>query len=371
MSRYKKKCILSLITLSLITSCLPAYAQAGSGTVVGDNSTVRSEANLNASVVQTIPIGTKVTINGSDNDFLQVEVSGKNLSGWIHQDLVSLKDSAKKQDVYKGVVTASTLNIRSGPSTDSNLQGQLRIGNELQVIGESGDWLQIVDERSNKGWVHGDYINKIPNLPSAYANTEQISIYTERKDSSGILKHLQKHDIVYIKDYKDGWYLVITESEVEGWIKRNSVTLIINGNAPASRGGSRGNITGIVSTTEKYLGTPYRYAATGPNQFDCSGFVYYILHEYYGDMLRQNNINLPRSSRYMATVGTAVGRNQLEVGDLVFFNNGSSSSINHVGIYIGGNNFIHASSGSNMSVIVSSLNADNYRRRYSTARRLF
>lgn len=359
------------MTLSLIATCLPAYAQAGSGTVVGDNSTVRSEANLNASAIQTIPIGTKVSINGSDNDFLYVEVSGKNLSGWIHQDLVSLKESAKKQEVYKGIVTASTLNIRSGPSTGSSLQGQLRIGNELQVIGESDEWLQIIDERSIKGWVHGDYISIIPNLPSAYVNTEQISIYTERKDSSGILKHLQKHDVVYIKDYKSGWYSVITESEVEGWVKRNDLTLIINGNAPTSRGGSRGNIAGIVSTTEKYLGTPYRYAATGPNQFDCSGFVYYILHEYYGDMLRQNNINLPRSSRYMATVGTAVGRDQLEIGDLVFFNNGSSSRINHVGIYIGSNNFIHASSGANMSVIISSLNADNYRRRYSTARRLF
>jgi len=60
----------------------------------------------------------------------------------------------------------------------------------------------------------------------------------------------------------------------------------------------------------------------------------------------------------------------LQVGDLVFFNNGSNSRINHVGIYIGNSNFVHASSGGAKVVMISSLNADNYNRRYSTAVRL-
>jgi cell wall-associated NlpC family hydrolase len=111
-------------------------------------------------------------------------------------------------------------------------------------------------------------------------------------------------------------------------------------------------------------------AATGPNRFDCSGFVFYILKNYYGDLLKQNNISLPRSSRAMAGVGTPVSRDSLEIGDLVFFNN-TSGNINHVGLYIGNQQFIHASSGSSMSVIISPLNTGNYLRRYATARRLF
>ncbi|RQD70638.1 MAG: hypothetical protein D5S00_03685 [Tindallia sp. MSAO_Bac2] len=368
----KRKFKVTIFTAAaVLLSGITAQAISGTGVIVGDNSTVRNDSSLNATAVQTLSIGTKVNIHNIENNFLQIEVKNGSASGWMHKDLILLDEDTQREKVSKGIVTATRLNIRSGPSISHSLQGQLNAGQQIQIIGEEDVWLQIADERGIKGWVHSDYINIAPNLPSAYVVGDSANIYTHRDISSGLLQKLDKHDMVYLTDYNNDWYRVKTESDIEGWVKRSQVKLVVAGSGPVSRGAARGNLANIVSITEKYLGTPYRYAATGPNQFDCSGFVFYILHEYYGDQLTLHNINLPRSSRYMANVGTTVSRDQLHVGDLVFFNNGSTSTINHVGIYIGGNNFIHASSGSNMSVIISSLNADNYRRRYSTAKRIF
>ncbi len=369
MTSYRKVKIIVFTVVAVLLTSIAGHAISGVGTVIGDNTTVRSEGSLNGSVVQTIPIGAHVIINDLKNDFYQIDVKSNDVNGWIHKDLILPDKNTQKEKVQKGTVTATILNIRSGPSTENGLQGQLKQGQQIQIIGEKEVWLQINDERGVKGWVHSDYINIIPNLPTAYVVSETANVYTQMDKNGGLLEVLKTNETMYIKNYQNGWYLVKTDSGIEGWVIRKEVKLIVNGNGPVSRGASRGALNDIVGITEKYLGSPYRYAATGPNRFDCSGFVYYILHEYYGEQLRQQSINLPRSSRYMANVGTTISRDQLQVGDLVFFNNGSTSRINHVGIYIGGNNFIHASSGSNMSVIVSSLNS-NYDRRYSTAKRV-
>jgi cell wall-associated NlpC family hydrolase len=79
---------------------------------------------------------------------------------------------------------------------------------------------------------------------------------------------------------------------------------------------------------------------------------------------------LPRTSASQATVGTAVRRSDLKVGDLVFFRTTRSSRISHVGIYIGNNRFIHASSGRSMRVRTNSLGESYYNSRFAGARRL-
>lgn len=356
---------------TILLTSIVGHAATGSGMVIGDNATLRSGSNLNGSAIQSLPIGTEINISALENDFYQVDVKSDNINGWIHKDLVLPDKGILNEKVRKGIITARTLNIRSGPSTEHSQQGQLKQDQEIQIVGEKSEWYQIKDERGVNGWIHSDYVKLIPNLPRAYIKTDSANVYTHTDKNAGILEVLKKEQVFFIKNYQDGWYRVETNSGIEGWILRKQVSLIVNGNGPVSRGGARSSLNGMIGITEKYLGSPYRYAATGPSQFDCSGFVYYILHEYYGQELRENSINLPRSSRHMANVGETISRDQLQIGDLVFFNNGSSNRINHVGFYIGGNNFIHASSGSNMSVIVSSLNANNYNRRYSTAKRLF
>ena len=109
-----------------------------------------------------------------------------------------------------------------------------------------------------------------------------------------------------------------------------------------------------------YRGTPYRWGGTRSSGFDCSGFTKYV----FGKM----GVALKRSSREQYTQGTPVSLSQLKAGDLVFFNT-NGSGISHVGIYLGGGKFVHASSGRGR-VRVDSLREGYYQKRYVGARRI-
>jgi cell wall-associated NlpC family hydrolase len=93
--------------------------------------------------------------------------------------------------------------------------------------------------------------------------------------------------------------------------------------APPSRYG------GVVGIAMRYIGVPYRWGGASPSGFDCSGFIMYVY--------AQIGVSLPHNAAAQYGYGSPVSRDQLEPGDLVFFN-----GLGHAGIYIGGGNFIHA-----------------------------
>ena len=86
---------------------------------------------------------------------------------------------------------------------------------------------------------------------------------------------------------------------------------------------------GVVGIAMRYLGVPYVWGGASPRGFDCSGFVMYVF--------AQIGVSLPHSSYAQFGMGTPVSLNDLQPGDLVFF-----AGASHVGIYIGGGQFIHA-----------------------------
>jgi peptidoglycan DL-endopeptidase CwlO len=86
---------------------------------------------------------------------------------------------------------------------------------------------------------------------------------------------------------------------------------------------------GVVGIAMRYLGVPYVWGGASPRGFDCSGFVMYVF--------AQIGVSLPHSSYAQFGMGTPVSMSQLQPGDLVFF-----AGASHVGIYIGGGQFIHA-----------------------------
>ena len=90
----------------------------------------------------------------------------------------------------------------------------------------------------------------------------------------------------------------------------------------------------LAKNAYRYLGVPYRWMGTSSNGFDCSGFVRAIY--------QLNGLVLPRISREQFNTGRSISRSRLQVGDLVFFTTNRSKVVNHVGIYIGNNQFIHA-----------------------------
>ncbi|MGE5677905.1 MAG: NlpC/P60 family protein [Pseudomonadota bacterium] len=108
------------------------------------------------------------------------------------------------------------------------------------------------------------------------------------------------------------------------------------------------------------MGKPYRWGAEGPDSFDCSGLVYYV----YGKL----GISLPRVARDQAGAGKYVSKEDLEYGDLVFFAR-DGKNINHVGIYAGNGEFIHAPETGDV-VKKSTLMSGYYERCYYTARRV-
>lgn len=108
----------------------------------------------------------------------------------------------------------------------------------------------------------------------------------------------------------------------------------------------------LSQTLQEKLGSDYVWAEEGPGCFDCSGLVYYS----YGRM----NMAVPRVSREQAKVGKTISVDELQYGDLLFFDTGKvmRGTINHVGIYIGHGKFQHASN-SKEGVIVTDV-ANNY-----------
>ncbi len=111
------------------------------------------------------------------------------------------------------------------------------------------------------------------------------------------------------------------------------------------------------------LGKHYVWGAIGPKTFDCSGFTSYVY--------RKAGLNIPRTSRNQSKYGTRISRRNLKPGDLIFFDTSHAHRgyVNHVGIYLGNDRFIHASS-ARRRVTITSLNKAFYSRRFKWGRRI-
>jgi cell wall-associated NlpC family hydrolase len=122
---------------------------------------------------------------------------------------------------------------------------------------------------------------------------------------------------------------------------------------PAAPAPTHGGVVGIAM---QYLGVPYVWGGASPSGFDCSGFSMYVF--------AQIGVSLPHHAASQYGMGSPVSRSELAPGDLVFFN-----GLGHMGIYIGGDQFIHAPHSGDV-VKISSLSQDWYARTWVGARRL-
>ena len=118
----------------------------------------------------------------------------------------------------------------------------------------------------------------------------------------------------------------------------------------------------LIAFAKKYLGTPYRTAGSNPKKgFDCSGFVNFVFRNFM--------INLPRSSREFKSIGTSLKPEEFKEGDVVvFYSFRNRARIGHVGIICEANGmqskFIHSASGQHKGIMISSLSAAMYAKRF-------
>ena len=194
-----------------------------------------------------------------------------------------------------------------------------------------------------------------------YVSTDTLNVRDSWLSTSTKVGTLTRNQSVTVTgSCSNGWYRI----KFEGHTAYVSGKYLSDEAGASSSSGSissgSGTATDIANFDMSFVGYSYVWGGMSPSTgFDCSGLMYYVLTQYGYSMKRVANDQM--------TQGTAVSRDNLQVGDLVFFGYGSYA--NHVGMYIGNGNFVHASTPST-GVRVNSLNETYYNTRYIGARRI-
>ena len=245
---------------------------------------------------------------------------------------------------YK-VITADAVNFRSGPSTSYLSLGSFNKGDKVEYLGTSGSWVKV--KYNNKtGYVYGSYVGNYATI-TQYVTATTLNVRSGAGTSYSVLGSLSKGTKVEVISTTNGW----SKINYNGSIGYVSSQYLSSSSTDSSTSTTSSSVNKVISLAKSLLGKSYVWGAQGPSTFDCSGFTYYVFKN-------AANITLPRVSQDQSTYGTYVSKSNLKVGDLVFFDtNGANDGIvSLVGIYLGNNQFIHASS-SNGKVVISEMSS--------------
>ncbi|HPD01189.1 MAG TPA: NlpC/P60 family protein [Acetivibrio sp.] len=177
--------------------------------------------------------------------------------------------------------------------------------------------------------------------------------------SSSNVTELQKdlRDLGYFRQNPTGYFGSITYQSVINYQRDNNLAV----DGIVGRQTARElKVDKVLQTAKSYQGVPYVWGGTSPSGFDCSGFTHYVM--------LKNGIIIQRTASAQYNEGSPVSKSNLKPGDLVFFSTYKKGP-SHVGIYVGNNKFIHASSGAG-KVVISDLNTSYYVQHYIGARRI-
>lgn len=317
----KKRLYVSVVFLVVLCSAVFSYAESGRITAADVN--VRATPSTEATVLTQVSLGESVEITKHENGWYFVVVDGK--KGCIFGEYVSVKSSSGGGS---SKIIADDVNLRDGPSTDYTVIKKCGSGTVVTILDYSGSFCKTKDSDGQVGWVHGDFVSGKTNKSS---RGNEDSRTKSKKVEASAVKAPEKAKAPAVE-------------------------------APATSTQAKSVGQQMVDYGKKFLGVKYSWGGMSPKGFDCSGFAGYV-YAHFG-------ININRVAADQAKQGTKVGMDQLIPGDLVFFDtNGKHNYINHVGIYVGGGKFIHASSGSRThSVVISDL-SDFYARAFMTAKR--
>lgn len=310
---------------------------------------------ITSSNIGTIPANTELNIEKTLNNWAYV--SYNNVTGWIRTynynadttetqepettpaepeenpvetpETTPTNQPEENTDLSftKGYINSSSVNVRKGPSTDTEIVTTLILNTGVTITAQTGDWYKVT-YGDYTGYIYKPLISETPtvtNRGNAVRQPETTEAQAPTEDEE------QK----------------TTDSA------NNEIPTVPSNSAAGDQ---------IVSFARQYLGYRYVYGGTTPSTgFDCSGFIYYIY--------KSCGYSISRSLSAQANTGTAVSKSELQAGDIVFFNNTSSGALGHVGIYIGNGTMIHAAN-SKRGVVTDTINSGYYNTYYYTARRI-
>ena len=246
-------------------------------------------------------------------------------------------------------VESGNLNVREQPSTDSKLVGKLPKNAACEIITAENGWAHIKSGEV-EGYVNVEFLLTGPEAKLtaddlvrtvATSNADALNIRAQATLDSEVVTQISKGvELEFLEDQGE-WIKVSIDGE-EAFISSEYVvveekldTAITMTELLYGQGVSDVRVD-LVEYAKQFLGNPYVWGGTSlTNGADCSGFVLSVFKKY--------GITLSHSSRAQANEGTKISTSELKPGDLVFYGNGSGT-INHVAIYIGGGQVIHASS---------------------------
>lgn len=286
---------------------------------------------------------------------------------------------------------------------------------EVEVVEILDDWVKVKTSSEKEGWIRKEKLttiqtetantenttNETTEQPTTeqttqqpetiqqtnttktmYVNTQTANLRQKADKTSQVIKQLSQSTKVTVMSTDNGWAYVdvngtkgyIAESLLTTTQKETSRSGLTTREQAATNNSAAKSTTqkntavtestttsasgsAVVSYAQQFLGSKYVYGGTSTNGFDCSGFTQYV-YKHFG-------INLNRTAAAQYSNGKSV--TELQAGDLVMF---GKSGINHVGIYIGGNTFIHAAN-PGRGVTTDSLSTGYYKTNYVGAKRIF
>lgn len=248
-----------------------------------------------------------------------------------------------------GIVTVSEgkVNIRSEASTEGKIVGKIGRDAGCDILEDQGEWLKIKSGKV-EGFIKADYVlkgsaalEKASTLlkPVVNVNTDGLRVRTEPNTESEVVDIVGSGQTFDVLEELDEWVKIDLDGE-ECYLNKEYVKIgaqldeALTINEVRYGAGVSDVRMAICEFAKKHIGNPYVWGGTSLTRgADCSGFVLSVFRNY--------GISLPHSSRAQANCGTAVSMSELKPGDLVFYGNGSG--INHVAIYAGGGQVVHAS----------------------------
>ena len=286
---------------------------------------------------------------------------------------VLLQDaSASEPKIAIGTVQSNDgLRLREKPDKLSATITIAQGGDTVVILRKVGDWY-LVNYNLYIGYMHQNYLivseRQDVDLGEGAIDAANVSLRCGPADSSPAIYPLEQDEHVHILGFADGWYRVIQEETV-GYIRSDEIALlekpaantdgvawVVDENDPTaySPAGEQ-----IAAYARQFLGYSYVYGGESPSGFDCSGFVQYVY--------AQLGYSIHRTATAQLADGYDIPYDSMLPGDIIYFGYGSIAE--HVGIYLGNGDFIHAQNPST-GVVITSLFDEWYANRFLCAHRI-